>query len=436
MIKADDLVISLFSGAGGCSLGFAAAGLKPSVAADIDEDACATYSANLGVDCQRLDLSTEQAVQQVLACAGGRKPFVIVGGPPCQGFSTAGPRNAADPRNRLIFNYLELISRLEPRWFVFENVEGLLTSNNGSDVVQLAAELRGIGYAFRVEKVNFAGYGLPQTRKRVLMVGNRLGQFFELPPAAFSYESGKFKSYTSLPPSPSILDAISDLPMPGASDTPLPYPVELYPTEYAALLRSDVGTVRHHFVSRSDASTLARQLLPGQTMKDLPEALQHESFRRRANRRVRDGMPTEKRGGAPAGLKRLHGHLNSLTITSAATREFIHPTEDRALTLRECARLQSFPDAYQFAGNSMSIARQIGNAIPPLAGSVLARAIEAEDGRAGADIGPTRKKVSGLIGFHLTDADGMSPALAKTSAALKALMSDDELPLLRRSAHG
>lgn len=437
MQSTDDLVVSLFSGAGGCSLGFATAGLKPSVAADMDRDACSTYAANLGVECDELDLSTETAVARVLERAGGRSPLVIVGGPPCQGFSTAGPRNVADPRNRLIFNYLELIARLKPRWFVFENVEGLLTSNGGSDIVRLAAELRDLGYAFRLEKVNFAGYGLPQTRKRVLIIGNRLGQFFDVPASVFSYDSGKAKSYSRNPHGPSLFDAVADLPDPAATDCALPYGRDSRPTPYAANLRSSTGVVSHHVMPRkSDAAAIAQHLRPGQTMKDLPEELQHESYRRRANRRVSDGTPTEKRGGAPAGFKRLRGELNALTITSAAPREFIHPTANRALTLRECARLQSFPDDFHFAGNTMSIARQIGNAIPPLAGRVIAEAIMREDGRAGSGVGRAKSDALGLIGFHLTDAGGMSPALAKTAAALQILMNEDnELPLLRR-AHG
>lgn len=428
-----DAVISLFSGAGGCSLGFSKAGCKPSVAADVDIDACSTYTSNLGVECEGLDLSTEPAVRRILERAGRASPFIIVGGPPCQGFSTAGSRNASDPRNRLIFNYLQIIGRLQPRWFVFENVEGLLTSNNGSDVVRLASELRSLGYAFRIEKVNFAGYGLPQTRKRVLIIGNRLGRFFDIPRVTFSYESGKAKSYGILPRAPSLFDAIADLPDADVADRQLEYDPMRQPTPYASELRSLTGFVAHHFSPpRSDASEIAKYLQPGQTMKDLPHEMQHESYRRRANRRVSDGTPTEKRGGAPAGFKRLHGELNALTITSASSREFIHPVHDRALTLRECARLQSFPDSFSFSGNAVSVARQIGNAIPPLVGAVLARAIMEKDGFAGADVQRGGGAAAGLIGFHLTDAGGMSPALAKTASALQALMDEDHgLPLLR-----
>ena len=171
-------------------------------------------------------------------------------------------------------------------------------------------------------------------------------------------------------------------------------------------------------------------------MRDLPEELQHESWRKRANRRVSDGMPTDKRGGAPAGFKRLRGELNALTITSAAPREFIHPIQDRALTLRECARLQSFPDDFTFSGKSASIARQIGNAIPPLAGQVLAEMLIHEDGRAGGGGASLRRAQAGLIGFHLTDAAGMSPALTKTTTALQALMDEDYGLPFSRIANG
>lgn len=431
-MTSSDKVISLFSGAGGCSLGFAAAGAKPTVAADIDADACETYRGNLGVECDELDLSSVAAVSRVIDRTGPTAPFAVVGGPPCQGFSTAGPRSASDPRNRLIFNYLEILHRLQPRWFLFENVEGILTSNGGRDIVRLAVEMRAAGYAFRLAKVNFASYGLPQTRKRVLIVGNRLGHHFDLPVPKFAFDSGKAKSYSDLPQAPSLLDAIGDLPGPGPSDHPLAYD-DKTPTDFAATLRSASGLVSQHFVpKRSEVSAIARHLQPGQTMKDLPAELQHESWRKRANRRVSDGMPTEKRGGAPAGFKRLRGELNALTITSAAPREFIHPTEDRALTLRECARLQSFPDQFKFSGKAVSVARQIGNAIPPLAGRVLAEMLLREDGRAGGGTGVSRGASSGLIGFHLTDAGGMSPALAQTANALQALMDEDHgLPFVR-----
>src|SRR5947209_11619559 len=134
------------------------------------------------------------------------------------------------------------------------------------------------------------------------------------------------------------------------------------------LYRVDNHPILHH--QTKSLNEFAQQrinlLKQGDTMKNLPEHLQHASFTRRSYRRVKDGTPTEKRGGAPSGLKRLYAHEPSLTITSASPTEFIHPFENRPLTLRECARIQSFPDWYEFRGSWNAIATQIGNAIPPM----------------------------------------------------------------------
>ncbi|MBC6422120.1 MAG: DNA cytosine methyltransferase [Hormoscilla sp. SP5CHS1] len=129
---------------------------------------------------------------------------------------------------------------------------------------------------------------------------------------------------------------------------------------YNPLRRQDGKPVLHHQLKQVNSLTQQRinLLAPGATMKDLPKHLQHASFNRRATRRVMDGTLTEKRGGAPNGLKRLLAKEPSLTITSASPREFVHPIENRLLTLRECARLQSFPDWYEFQGSWSSIATQ------------------------------------------------------------------------------
>jgi DNA (cytosine-5)-methyltransferase 1 len=339
-----DAVVSLFSGAGGFSYGFSSAGLKPLCGAELDKSACATYEENVGSPCYQLDLGSvaPSFFKEVL---GGAQPFAIIGGPPCQGFSTAGPRNAFDTRNRLIFNYLRIVDEIRPRWFVFENVEGLLTSGGGQAVASLIREFLAIGYCVRLEKVNLAGFGVPQTRKRVLIVGNRLGADFRFPAEQFSYDSGKSKKQNGRPFAPTLLDAISGLGKATKKRTEtVAYSSGEPMNAYDAKMRygNRVGRVTEHVDTTfvSDAHRY-RMLAEGQTMKDLPEKFWHESFRRRAFRRVMDGTPTEKRGGAPSGIKRLHGALQCLTITGAATREFIHPEADRPLTRRECARVQS-----------------------------------------------------------------------------------------------
>ena len=205
MERSNDDVLSLFSGAGGLSYGFSLAGLKPKTAAEINADACGTYRHNVGSECHQVDLSLTDT-EYFKRFYGKKRPFAVIGGPPCQGFSTAGARYADDPRNQLIFNYLRVVTELRPRWFLFENVEGLLTSADGSSVVSLVNEFVKIGYSVRLQKVNFASYGVPQTRKRVVLIGNNLGVNFEFPIERFSFDSGKSKKLNGMPFAPSVDD--------------------------------------------------------------------------------------------------------------------------------------------------------------------------------------------------------------------------------------
>jgi DNA (cytosine-5)-methyltransferase 1 len=183
------------------------------------------------------------------------------------------------------------------------------------------------------------------------------------------------------------------------------------------------GVWEHFHLADSKDEERYALLKPGQTMKDLPEEYWHDSFKRRAFRRVMDGTPSEKRGGAPSGIKRLHGDLQSLTITGAAPREFIHPHEHRPLTIRECARIQTFPDKYKFHGNAASVTQQIGNAVPPLAACVIAKHLQVLDGAFGSDLQSLSHSIEPrLLGFVLTEASGMSDALQKTETLLTSIL--------------
>ncbi|MEQ1662135.1 MAG: DNA cytosine methyltransferase [Thiobacillus sp.] len=424
-----DSVLSLFSGAGGFSYGFANAGLPPICGAEINRDACATYEENIGSTCHNVDLSVvEPSFFRKLL--GAKEPFAVIGGPPCQGFSTAGARDAQDPRNRLIFNYLRIVAEVRPRWFIFENVEGLLTSGHGSDVFALVREFLGLGYSVRVHKTNLAAYGVPQTRKRVLIIGNRLGMDFTLPAEIYSYDSGKSKKPSTKPFAPTLDQALGGLGVAARSrSATVPYSTAAAVNFFEQLMRAGnaLGSVTEHFHS-TDAKDEERYSLlkPGQTMKNLPEEYQHDSFKRRAFRRVMDGTPSEKRGGAPSGIKRLYGDLQSLTITGAAPREFIHPHEHRPLTIRECARIQTFPDHYRFHGNAASVTQQIGNAVPPLAACAIAKHLQAIDGAFGSGIQPPScRSEPRLLGFMLTEATGMSEALQKTERMLNSLLQQE-----------
>ncbi|NHZ66259.1 DNA cytosine methyltransferase [Massilia genomosp. 1] len=424
--QSSDDVLALFAGAGGLSYGFSLAGLKPVAGAEIDSDACSTYRNNLGSACFELNLGTADPdfFTKILS---GKEPLAVIGGPPCQGFSTAGARNAVDPRNALIFNYLEIVKTVNPRWFVFENVEGLLTSGRGEAVAALVERFLLFGYSVRLQKVNFAAYGVPQTRKRVVIIGNRLGIDFEFPEEVYSFDSGKSKKRSAKPFAPSINQALAGLGHAARDRSMLVgYSTSTPASQYDALMRgkNESTAVSLHWHSTDDEDVERFSMLaPGQSMKHLPEELWHPSFRRRAFRRVSDGTPTENRGGAPSGIKRLHADLNCLTITGAATREFIHPTEHRALTLRECARLQSFPDSYEFSGPVNAVSQQIGNAVPPQAALSIAQHLMKLDARFGSDLGVSdRIKSPRLLGFNLTDSLGMSEALRETEGRLVRLL--------------
>jgi DNA (cytosine-5)-methyltransferase 1 len=415
-----DAVLSLFSGAGGMSLGFEQASIKPSFAADINEAACLTYSQNLNLEACNIDLGRLSASQMFDHFSSFRDCLAVIGGPPCQGFSSAGLRQSDDPRNRLVAKYLKIVNYVRPRWFLFENVEGLLTSENGKSVNDVVKILIENGYTVRVEKINFAAWGLPQSRKRVIIMGNRLGLDFELPPQTHSYTAGKHRSVGSYKPAPTFMDATSDLPPAANSDSALTFGSR-HMSSYAEQLRGDLDSVWHHVAIPTGADSERYALLKqGQTMKDLPMSAWHPSYGARANRRVSDGMPTEKRGGAPAGLRRLIETDCAPTITSAACREFVHPLENRPLTLREAARLQGFPDKFRFSGGMTATALQIGNAVPPPAAKTLALDMLKADGRAGSGLGFSSVG-SGLLGYRLTEANGKSPALQKTELALAAL---------------
>lgn len=372
----------LFCGVGGLSLGFQSSGFRCVQAIDQDKAAVTTYRANF----THPIAATKITHQTRLTPAD-----VIIGGPPCQGFSSAGLRREDDRRNSLVRVFAELVAQQRPRAFVFENVEGFLTASNGDRVFDLLEPLIEAGYCIHLRKINAANYGIPQHRKRVIAIGG-LGWEPAFPEATHTAYGapGALARARHLPLCPPIADALDSLPKP---ETTPP------------------GSPSGHWIRKlSDTDTQRiRRLQPGQSMKDLPEHLWHESYRRRAYRRVQDGTPTERRGGAPYGLRRLHGDQPSKTITSGAITEFVHPTENRFLTLRECARVQTFPDDFVFCGTIGQIATQIGNAVPPNLSEIIARSLRSDLIQC-PDIETVHRRGT-LISFVPTTGTGMSPVL-------------------------
>jgi DNA (cytosine-5)-methyltransferase 1 len=405
--------ISLFCGAGGCSAGFQKAGYNILLASDIDKAVIGSYKANFPhTNCLESDVCNID-FQKTLAGLGllVGELDILIGGPPCQGFSTAGMRFWEDPRNVLLKQYIQALQTMRPKWFLMENVEGLLTADKGKYIFEIVNALIESGYQIRVEKVYTQEYGIPQRRKRVLIIGNRLGIDFKLPePQGATH--GRIFRYSDT----TLKHTIIGLPQPSHnSQEKIAYTSEPTST-WEKYLRGTATEVEDHFSPKMADLQLARiqALQPGQTMKDLPIKLQHESFKRRANRRVMDGTASEKRGGSPSGLKRLFFDEPSLTITGAATREFIHPEANRPLTIREAARIQTFPDDFRFLGNTSEKIQQIGNAIPPLLSYILANHIQDNYG-----FDEVHNHLPGrLLGFTLTKASAMSPALKITEQRL------------------
>ena len=343
-------LVNLFSGCGGLSLGFRTAGFNILKSYDNWSPAIKTYRKNFSHEIVESDISK---VNSLPLCD------IIIGGSPCQGFSSAGRRYKKDERNSLVSVFAELVVKTRPRAFVFENVEGFITLDRGQFLFDLLSPLIEAGFCIHLRKVNISNYGVPQHRKRVIAIGglNRDPGFPAPTHSTFGAPGAHSLNQLELPRTPAFDQAMYGLPR--------ALPTGKY---------NHTDPLDHFYTPFSKENQVrASALKQGQKMRDLPEELWHASYKNRAYRRVMDGTPTERRGGAPNGLRRLCGNEPSKAITGSALRDFVHPHEDRPLTLRECARLQTFPDSFQFEGTMGEKCQQIGNAVPPGFSEVLAR---------------------------------------------------------------
>lgn len=381
--------VDLFCGAGGLSLGFRLAGFETACAVDNYEPAVRTYRRNLGQHVRAESVSEEIDLPPA---------DVITGGPPCQGFSSAGMRRQGDGRNTLVGCFAKIVARQRPLAFVFENVEGFLTSEDGAYVLDLLCPLIEAGYRIHLRKVNAANFGAPQHRKRVIAIGG-LGWDPRFPEPTHSAHGapGAKLAGSGQPPAPTLAEAIAGLESPSTAEPG-------YPSGHFSRPLVGVDLDR------------AKALEPGQTMADLPEVLWHESFRRRAKRRVIDGTPTERRGGPPSGVRRLQADEPCKAITGGALSEFLHPTDDRNLTLRECARLQTFPDDFVFEGSLTEQAQLIGNAVPVVLAKVFGESLLVDLEDAIRVTGRGR-----LLSFVPTLSNGMSPALSRATGRVRSM---------------
>lgn len=354
--------VDLFAGAGGLSLGLTQAGFSVIAAADDDATALETHAHNIGGLTWCGDLSDPAEFISQLSDWEVESVDLVAGGPPCQPFSRAGTPKIADlvrrgvrpPRDErtgLWRSFLSVIDHLQARIVLVENVPDFARIQSGHALTTLLSELEDRGYHPYVKVLESSRHKVPQLRKRLFVIGIKDGIEFEWPdPADIRTTVG---------------DAIADLPLAtgGQRDETLPYgvgPMGKYVQEMRrGLTEQERSLIRDHitrFVREDDAEVFAG-MRPGQTYEDVPEHL----------RRYRSDIFSDK-------YNRLTWKGLSRTITAHIARDgywYIHPSQDRTLSIREAARIQTFPDSFRFAGFPSSRYRQIGNAVPPmLAGSV------------------------------------------------------------------
>ncbi len=339
-------VVDLFSGCGGLSRGFLDAGYNVILGVDNDESSLKTFKVNHGESkVLNADLFDKKAIQEIKKEAG-RKIDVLIGGPPCQGFSLTGTRNFDDKRNRLYLSFIEAVAELKPRAFLIENVPGLVRLYEGAVKNEIINRLTKIGYNVEWRILCAADYGVPQIRKRVVFVGiqKKYGKF-EFPKATNT--PGNYVTCS---------DAISDLPslQKNLGEEKREYntaPLSVYQKHMrkrAAFLYNHVATKHTDMV----VSVISR-VPEGGNHKDLPK-----------------GVGTSRKFNEA--WTRYHSKKPSKTIDTGHRNHF-HYKYNRIPTVRENARLQSFPDDFIFLGTRTQQYKQVGNAVPPLLGLAIAK---------------------------------------------------------------
>lgn len=337
--------LDLFAGAGGLSRGILAAGFKLLAAVDNWAPAVRSYAENFThrvMDRNLAALSPGELTAEIGLAPG--ELDLIAGGPPCQGFSIQRIGSDTDARNDLIMVFAQFVAELKPRMFLMENVPGLLGKRGLALAKAFSAKLEGVGYDVRHARVNVAEYGVPQIRRRVLFYGWLKHELPEFCLPDGDMRDGPFRS---------VWSAIGDLPSPPADHMPHP------------------NDVLHRRTRLSELNVRRLSLIPpGGGFEHLPRELRVDCHR--------DGP---KRIGHRYVYGRLHADEPAATITgrfdSFTRGKFAHPYENRNITLREGARLQTFPDSHVFLGTQEEIAALIGNSVPPLFATRVARALHA-----------------------------------------------------------
>lgn len=337
-------VIDLFSGAGGLSLGFERAGFDVLLGIDNDPKALETFEKNhIGAKVICGDITKISYSDDIKSVLGDREIDVIIGGPPCQGMSLSGPRQFEDPRNKLYLSYIRLVDEIKPKAFVIENVPGLVSLFGGQIKDNIMRIFKEMGYNIQYKIMTASDYGVPQKRRRVVFVGTKKGSF-EYP----KEEAMQVTCEMALSDLPPLIDCLGEESMSYNKEPQ---------NEYQIMMRENSKCVRNHIAANHSerVKNIISMVPAGGNYKDLPEELQktrnfHVAWTR---------FPKDK--PAP-------------TIDTGHRHHF-HYEYNRVPTVRESARIQSFPDDFIFYGNKTQQFRQVGNAVPPLMAQKIAEQI-------------------------------------------------------------
>ena len=386
--------LDLFAGAGGLSEGLREAGFESLYANEIIPRYAQTYALNHPqtlVDTRDIRKVNARKVRDQLGFERGELDLVA-GGPPCQGFSINAPkRSTDDSRNHLFKDYLRFVDEFQPRAVMIENVPGMVSFEGGATLAAILESLKRLGYAADVRILYAPHYGVPQTRWRTMILGLRdgvlPGHLFPEPlhqaPVRVNFTSqfaGRnivaLPKLLELPAHVTVKDAIHDLPALKNGEAGVaekPYRIAAM-NAYQQLMRVGSTSVTCHEAPRLSQINLERltHIPPGGNWTDIPEALLPSGMRRarRSDHTKRYGR-VEPNGLASTILTKCDPHWGA----------YFHYAQDRAFTVREAARLQSFPDSYRFCGSRVEQYEQVGNAVPPLLAAAVGRSLASVFGK-------------------------------------------------------
>lgn len=345
-------LVDLFSGCGGLSFGFEQAGFECLIGVDIEQSALDTFAHNhKHAKALNLDLSEDSSIDRIIDEIGNKNIEIIVAGPPCQGFSLTGKRDENDKRNKLFYSVFQLAERIKPKYIVIENVPGIKTLYEGRARDAIINEFNRLGYSSSEKLLYAPDFGVPQIRKRMFFVGILNGEKFEFPEP-----TNNESNYVTCE------EAIGDLPSLEHSlgNSISEYEMEPF-SEYQELMRKNSEKLLNHVGTKHTDLVISviKQVPEGGNHKDLPEGVGD-------SRKFNEAWT------------RYHSKKPSKTIDTGHRNHF-HYKWNRIPTARENARLQSFPDNFEFLGNKTQQYRQIGNAVPPLLGFAIGKKILSMD---------------------------------------------------------